>query len=104
MDGRCDRGSFRRALPPAPIPDRRGGRRRMGAYCVYEYLMYARVLCSGECNIRVDLLLAYPALAILGSASLSSDRRWVLWSGRVLSTVGAASGIAYCLQWLGHWP
>ena len=35
------------------------------AYCVYEYLMYARVLCSGECNIRVDLLLIYPAL--LGS-------------------------------------
>lgn len=36
-----------------------------GAYAVYEYLMYARVLCSGECNIRVDLLIIYPAL--LGS-------------------------------------
>lgn len=35
------------------------------AYAVYEYLMYLRVLCSGECNIRVDLLLIYPAL--LGS-------------------------------------
>jgi hypothetical protein len=35
------------------------------AYAVYEYLMYIRVLCSGECNIRVDLLLIYPAL--LGS-------------------------------------
>ncbi|MDP3702244.1 MAG: hypothetical protein Q8R72_15210 [Hylemonella sp.] len=33
------------------------------AYAVYEYLMYTRVLCSGECNIRVDLLLIYPALA-----------------------------------------
>jgi hypothetical protein len=32
------------------------------AYAAYEYLMYARVLCSGECNIRVDLLLFYPAL------------------------------------------
>ncbi len=32
------------------------------AYAGYEYLMYARVLCSGECNIRVDLLLIYPAL------------------------------------------
>lgn len=32
------------------------------AYAVYEYLMYTRVLCSGECNIRVDLLLIYPAL------------------------------------------
>ncbi|MRD47540.1 hypothetical protein [Caenimonas koreensis] len=34
-------------------------------YSVYEYLMYARVLCSGDCNIRIDLLLIYPAL--LGS-------------------------------------
>ncbi|MEY4590464.1 MAG: hypothetical protein RL497_2540 [Pseudomonadota bacterium] len=32
------------------------------AYAVYEYLMYTRVLCSGECNIRVDLLLIYPVL------------------------------------------
>jgi hypothetical protein len=32
------------------------------AYGVYEYLMYARVLCSGECNIRVDLLIIYPLL------------------------------------------
>ena len=46
----------------------------------------------------------YPALAILGSASLSSDRRWVAWSGRILTAVGAASGIVYCLQWLGRWP
>lgn len=35
------------------------------AYSVYEYLMCTRVLCSGECNIRIDLLLIYPAL--LGS-------------------------------------
>jgi hypothetical protein len=35
------------------------------AWCVYagyEFLMYRRVLCSGECNIRVDLLLLYPLL------------------------------------------
>lgn len=31
-------------------------------YCAYEYGMKARVLCSGECNIRVDLVLAYPIL------------------------------------------
>jgi hypothetical protein len=31
-------------------------------YAVYEFLMYRRVLCSGECNIRVDLLLIYPLL------------------------------------------
>lgn len=36
-----------------------------GAYAVYEFLMFRRVLCSGECNIRVDLLLIVPAL--LGS-------------------------------------
>ena len=31
-------------------------------YAAYEYLMYKRILCSGECNIRVDLLLLYPVL------------------------------------------
>lgn len=31
-------------------------------YAPYEFLMYARVLCSGECNIRVDLLLLWPFL------------------------------------------
>lgn len=31
-------------------------------YAPYEFLMYARVLCSGECNIRVDLLLLWPVL------------------------------------------
>jgi hypothetical protein len=32
------------------------------AYAGYECLIYKRVLCSGECNIRVDLLLFYPPL------------------------------------------
>ena len=31
-------------------------------YSIYEYLMYTRVLCTGECNIRIDLLLIYPLL------------------------------------------
>jgi hypothetical protein len=35
------------------------------AYLVYEYLMRWRILCSGECNIRVDLLLIYPVLGIM---------------------------------------
>ena len=30
-------------------------------YAVYEYGMQRRWLCSGECNIRVDLLLIYPS-------------------------------------------
>jgi len=36
-------------------------------YCLYEFLMKYRILCSGECNIRIDLLLLFP---ILGVASL----------------------------------
>ncbi len=35
------------------------------AYFPYEQAMKLRVLCSGECNIRVDLLLLYPILALL---------------------------------------
>jgi hypothetical protein len=33
-------------------------------YGVYEFGMKQRWLCSGECNIRVDLLLIYPVLVI----------------------------------------
>ena len=36
----------------------------------YEYAMKLRILCSGECNIRVDLLLLYPALLVLSLAAL----------------------------------
>ena len=36
-----------------------------GVYGAYEYLMKIRVLCSGECNIRVDLLLISPALYLI---------------------------------------
>lgn len=38
------------------------------AYAPYEWLMHARVLCSGECNIRVDLLLIWPLLVIVSLA------------------------------------
>jgi hypothetical protein len=34
------------------------------AYPPYEYAMKLRILCSGECNIRIDLLLIYPALIL----------------------------------------
>jgi hypothetical protein len=34
------------------------------AYFPYEQAMKLRLLCSGECNIRVDLLLLYPLLAL----------------------------------------
>jgi hypothetical protein len=39
-------------------------------YCAYEYGMKLRLLCSGECNIRVDLLVLYPVLALLLVVSL----------------------------------
>jgi hypothetical protein len=38
-------------------------------YAVYEYGMQRRWLCSGECNIRVDLLIIYPVLLIGLAAS-----------------------------------
>jgi hypothetical protein len=39
-------------------------------YSIYEYLMYTRVLCTGECNIRVDLLVIYPLLIALSLVSI----------------------------------
>jgi hypothetical protein len=40
------------------------------AYFPYEQAMKLRILCSGECNIRVDLLLLYPLLALLSLAAV----------------------------------
>jgi hypothetical protein len=37
--------------------------------------MKLRVLCSGECNIRVDLLLFYPLLLGLSVAALIAYRK-----------------------------
>ena len=34
-------------------------------YSIYEFGMKRRWLCSGECNIRVDLLVIYPVLVLL---------------------------------------
>ena len=39
-------------------------------YCPYEWGMRLRILCSGECNIRVDLLLIYPFLLLISAAAL----------------------------------
>ncbi len=68
------------ALVPAAIFAalwRGSGRRLAGwtalawlLYAAYEYGMRRRWLCSGECNIRVDLLLIYPALLVLSLAAL----------------------------------
>ena len=40
------------------------------AYFPYELAMKLRILCSGECNIRVDLLVLYPVLVVLSVASV----------------------------------
>jgi hypothetical protein len=40
------------------------------AYVPYEYSLKLRILCSGECNIRVDLLLLYPLLLVLSVVAL----------------------------------
>jgi hypothetical protein len=42
------------------------------AYLPYEYAMKLRILCSGECNIRVDLLLIYPFLFILSALAVAA--------------------------------
>jgi hypothetical protein len=44
-------------------------------YALYEAMMRARLLCSGECNIRVDLLLIYPALVALTVIALLRSLR-----------------------------
>jgi hypothetical protein len=45
-------------------------------YAAYETGMQQRWLCSGECNIRIDLLVIYPALVLsLVAAAVSLLRR-----------------------------
>jgi formate hydrogenlyase subunit 3/multisubunit Na+/H+ antiporter MnhD subunit len=41
-------------------------------YFAYETGMQQRWLCSGECNIRIDLLAIYPLLVLLLVAALVS--------------------------------
>ncbi|HEU5185680.1 MAG TPA: hypothetical protein VFU01_13995 [Gemmatimonadaceae bacterium] len=44
-------------------------------YFLYEEGMRRRILCSGECNIRVDLLLIYPVLLGISIAAIIVARR-----------------------------
>ncbi len=39
-------------------------------YGLWEYGMKMRILCSGDCNIRVDLLLIYPLLFLISGWAL----------------------------------
>lgn len=42
-------------------------------YGIYEYLISARILCSGECNIRIDLVLIYPILIVSTAVAVVSS-------------------------------
>jgi hypothetical protein len=48
------------------------------AYGAYETAMRLRWLCTGECNIRVDLLLIYPVLLVISGIAAVSFMRWLL--------------------------
>ncbi len=52
------------------------------AYCAYEQAIQLRILCSGECNIRVDLLLFYPLLLLLSGWAVVAYVRRDRGSGR----------------------
>jgi len=45
-------------------------------YALYEYGMKLRILCSGECNIRIDLLLIYPLLLVMSLIALIKIVKW----------------------------
>jgi hypothetical protein len=54
------------------------------AYGLYEYAMKLRILCSGECNIRIDLLAIYPVL-VAGSVLAVVRSLAALRAGRARS-------------------
>ena len=47
-------------------------------YAGYEAAMMARILCSGECNIRIDLLLIGPVLFVASAMALGTFAWWVI--------------------------
>lgn len=44
-------------------------------YAAYEAAMARRILCSGECNIRIDLLVLYPVLLLISLVAVLLGRR-----------------------------
>ena len=48
---------------------------QLALYACYELGMQRRWLCSGDCNIRVDLVLFYPVLLALSLASVAAAMR-----------------------------
>jgi len=49
-------------------------------YAVYEYAHYRRWLCSGECDIRLDLLLLYPFLLVVSLVGVAVALRALLYA------------------------
>lgn len=39
-------------------------------YGLYEWMMYARILCRGDCDIRMDLMVIYPILLLVSLTAL----------------------------------
>jgi hypothetical protein len=52
------------------------------AYFPYEQAMKQRILCSGECNIRVDLVLFYPLLALVSALAVVAYYKATRGAGR----------------------
>lgn len=50
-------------------------------YVPYEYAMKLRILCTGECNIRIDLLLIYPVLAVSSLVAVAVAVRAMIRAG-----------------------
>ena len=46
-----------------------------GLYFIYESGIKLELLCDAECNIRIDLLLVYPLLALLSLFAIVSAMR-----------------------------
>jgi hypothetical protein len=44
-------------------------------YFPYEQAMKLRILCSGECNIRIDLLLLYPLLILISILAVTAAKK-----------------------------
>ena len=45
------------------------------AYLPYEYAMKLRLLCSGDCDIRLDLMVVYPVLLIVSVVGVAVSAR-----------------------------
>lgn len=58
------------------------------SYALYELGVSLRIFCSGECNIRADLILFYPVLAVLSLIGLGMAFRGR--AGRGPSSVSAS--------------